>query len=190
MEKMTKKTNGVSGSGTAIAAAVGGLAIGLLANSGRKTVLQAIDASHGDWDDVLKAEHDATIVMFDKIAETTEKQVTKRKALLAQLKHALTKHAYQEENVVYPAMREQGLATDADHLNEDHGYVKQYLYELTELPPSSPSWMSKVTEFRDRLEQHVREEENELFPQLKEKLGQKGSARVTSAMNKEGWKLA
>ena len=158
----------------------------MLANSGRKTVLQAIDANHGDWDDVLKAEHDATIVLFDKITETTEKQVTKRKALLAQLKHALTKHAYQEENVVYPTMRENGLTEEADELNNDHGYVKQFLFELGKMDPSDHTWGAKVAEFRRQIETHQREEENTLFPQLREKLSVEANASMTVAWNKEG----
>ncbi|MBL0922996.1 MAG: hemerythrin domain-containing protein [Sphingomonadaceae bacterium] len=190
MQNKNSNTKGISGQGAAIAAAVGGLAIGLMANAGRKAIMQGMDASYGEWDDVLKAEHEATIMIFDKIAETDEKQVTKRKMLLMQLKHALSKHAHEEENVVYPAMRENGLTEEADHLNHDHGYVKQYLFELTEMKPSDPAWLTKVEEFRDRLEEHVREEEDELFPKLRDQLGEDGNAHVTAAMNKEGFKLA
>jgi iron-sulfur cluster repair protein YtfE (RIC family) len=190
MQSKGSNNRGISGQGAAIAAAVGGLAIGLMANVGRKAVMQGMDASYGDWDDVLKAEHDATIMIFDKIAQTDETQLTKRKMLLMQLKHALDKHAHEEENVVYPAMRENGLTEEADQLNHDHGYVKQYLFELTEMLPSDPAWLPKVDEFRERLEEHVREEENELFPKLKDQLGDEGNAHVTAAMNKEGFKLA
>ena len=190
MQTKTNNSRSISGQGAAIAAAVGGLAIGLMANAGRKALVQGVSASAGDWDDALKAEHEATMMIFDKIFATDEKQVMKRKTLLMQLKHALSKHAHEEENVVYPAMRANGLTEEADHLNHDHGYVKQFLFELTELSPYAPAWILKVEEFHDRLEQHVREEENELFPKLKSKLGKDGNAHVTAAMNKEGFKLA
>lgn len=178
------------GKGAMIGAAVAGLAVGLAANLGRKAFVQGMTANAGNWSDGLKAEHDATLMIFDTIEKTDESQIAKRKTLLMQLKHALGKHAFEEENVVYPAMREHGLTEEADHLNHDHGYVKQFLFELTEMEPDSPQWIAKVREFREQLEEHVREEEDELFPKLESALGEEGNAHVTAAMNKEGFKLA
>lgn len=190
--KQSQNSNGSSnfdGKGAVIGAAVAGLAVGLVANLGRKAVVQGMTAA-GNWSDGLKAEHEATLKIFDLIEETNETQTTKRKMLLTHLKHALGKHAFQEENVVYPVMREHGLEEEADHLNHDHGYVKQFLFELTELAPDQPGWIAKVREFRDRLEEHIHEEEDELFPKLETALGEKGNAHVTAAMNKEGFKVA
>jgi hemerythrin superfamily protein len=87
-------------------------------------------------------------------------------------------------------MRENGLTNEADHLNHDHGYVKQFLFQLAEMNPSDPAWLPKVEEFRTKLDEHVREEETELFPKLREKLGQEGNVHVTAAMNKEGFSAA
>jgi hemerythrin superfamily protein len=190
MQTHSNGSKGFSTQGAAVAAAIGGLAIGLMANIGRKAVVQGMTASAGEWDVALKAEHEATLLIFDKLQATTESNTAKRKLLLTQLKHALTKHAHQEENVIYPAMRENGLTEEADELNKDHGYVKQFLFELTEIPPSDPRWTTKVTEFRTQIEEHMREEENTLFPSLREKLGDDGNHHVTVAMNKEGFKVA
>lgn len=190
---MANNTNGrsrLSPKTTAVAAAIGGLAIGLAANLGRKALMQGMEAAVGDWDEMLMAEHKATMMVFDKLSETSEAQIAKRQMLLMQLKHALTKHALEEENVVYPAMRDNGLTEEADHLNHDHGYVKQFLFELTEMEVSSPAWLTKVEEFRQMVEEHVEEEESELFPKLREKLGEEGNRRVTNAVNKEGFKAA
>lgn len=178
------------GKGAMIGAAFAGLAVGLAANLGRKALVQGMTAHAGNWSDGLKAEHDATLKIFDVIEETSADQIAKRKALLAQLKHALGKHAFEEENVVYPAMRDHGLEAEADHLNHDHGYVKQFLFDLTEMAPDNPGWIAKVGEFRAQIEEHMREEENELFPMLESALGEKGNAHVTAAMNKEGFKVA
>jgi len=178
------------GKGAIIGAAAAGLAAGLVANLGRKAAVQSLTMVAGDWMDGLKAEHRITLKVFDAIEKTSEKQKIRRSTLLMQLKHALAKHAFQEENVVYPAMREHGLAEAADALNHDHGYVKQYLYELTELRRDDPAWILKVREFRAALERHVRVEEDVLFPKLHTALGAAGNAQVTTAMNKEGFKIA
>ena len=183
-------SNGFSAQGAAVAAAIGGLAVGLMANMGRKALMQGMTASAGRWDQALAAEHDATLQIFDKLQGTTESNIAKRKFLLMQLKHALSKHAHQEENVVYPAMRANGLTDEADELNKEHGYVKQYLFDLTEMEPSDPRWAAKVSEFRTQIEKHMLEEEDTLFPTLREKLGDKGNHHVTASMNKEGFKVA
>ena len=188
MAQQAKKTS--DNKGALIGAAVAGLAVGLAANLGRKAVVQGMTASAGNWSDGLKAEHAATMVIFDALEKTDESQTTKRKTLLMQLKHALSKHAFEEENVVYPAMREHGLTEEADHLNHDHGYVKQFLFDLTEMERDNSQWIAKVREFRKQLEEHVREEEDELFPKLEDALSEAGNAHVTAAMNKEGFKVA
>ncbi len=144
----------------------------------------------GEWDEALKAEHDLTLKVFDAIEATNESNTTKRATLLMNLKHMLAKHALEEENVIYPALREVGEVEAADELNRDHGYVKQYLYELGELPKDSPLWIAKLRKFRTDIEQHMREEESDLFPKLKSMLSDEKSKELTSLMNKEGLKLA
>src|SRR6476659_6300587 len=94
------------GAGPIIAAALGGAAIGLAANYGRKALMQGLEATVGDWDAILATEHDMTLAVFDKMLATDDTQTFKRKMLLMKLTHALDKHAHQEEMVVYPALRE------------------------------------------------------------------------------------
>jgi hemerythrin superfamily protein len=176
--------------GVLVGAAVAGAAVGLAANVGRKLFVQLTSASSGDWFDALKTEHAMTLAIFDKIEATDDSQTTQRSALLAKLKYALSKHAIQEEMVVYPALRQANYASDADHLSEDHGYVKTYLYELETLPKDSPEWLARVRDFRQMIQAHMAEEENEIFPRFRELLSQDQNAKVTSMMNKEGFKFA
>jgi hemerythrin superfamily protein len=185
----SKAAGGKSGGGLALAAGAG-LAAGLAANVLRKVVVQAPTVVAGNWSDALAAEHKATLLLFDKLDQTTEKQTTKRGMLLMQIKHALTKHAVQEENVVYPSLRQHGATDEADHLNHDHGYVKQYLFELDMLAKDDAGWLPKVRDFRALLEKHMDEEENVIFPRLRGQLSDEQNKIVTAAMNKEGLKIA
>lgn len=180
----------LNGTGKLIAAGAAGLAVGLAANVARKFAVQAPTMLAGEWDEALKAEHQLTLKVFDAIEATTERNTTKRATLLMNLKHMLAKHAMEEENAVYPALRDAGEAEAADHLNNDHGYVKQYLYDLTMMPKDSPNWIAKVRKFRTDVEKHIREEEDTLFPQLKAKLTPEQNKALTAAMNKEGLKIA
>jgi iron-sulfur cluster repair protein YtfE (RIC family) len=157
---------------------------------GRKLFVQMASASSGDWFDALKTEHEMTLAIFDKIEATDDSQTTQRSALLAKLKYALSKHAIQEEMVVYPALRQANFASDADHLGEEHGYVKTYLYELETMRKDSPEWIARVRDFRQMIQGHMREEENEIFPRFRELLSDEQNSRITSMMNKEGFKFA
>jgi hemerythrin superfamily protein len=178
------------GAGPVIAAALGGVAIGLAANYGRKALMQGIEAAAGDWDEILAAEHDMALAIFDKMLATDQTQTFKRKMLLMKLTHALDKHSHQEEMVVYPALREANEASDADHLEGEHGYIKTFIYELNEMGPDSPTWLEKVREFRDLVSRHAHMEEEEVFPRFKQELDEAQNARVTSLVNRDGFWMA
>ena len=176
--------------GAMLGIAAAGVLAGLVASVGRKAVVQGVSALSGDWLEALKTEHKMALGIFDKLEATKDSQTTKRAMLLMQLKHALSKHAFEEENAIYPALRDHDEREEADHLNHDHGYVKQFLYELTILPKNSPAWLPKLREFRSALEKHIREEEDTIFPALQASLSDEENSQLTFAMNKEGFKLA
>jgi hemerythrin superfamily protein len=177
-------------SGALVGAAIAGAAIAVAANLGRKAVMQGMSASAGDWDEVLAAEHDAALLIFDKLLATDDTQTFKRTMLVKKLTHALDKHAHEEEHVVYPALRDANDAHDADLLEGEHGYVKTYLYELNEMAKDSPDFLGKIREFRSMVEAHARMEEEEVFPRLKNELTPEQNDRITSLVNKEGFKMA
>jgi hemerythrin superfamily protein len=173
-----------------VGVAAAGVVTGLAANLARKAIVQAPSALAGDWLEALKVEHRLALGLFDLLQATGNEEPSKRSALLVQLKHALGKHAFTEENVIYPALRSWGDKADADKLNHDHGYVKQYLYELEDMDNASPAFLEKVAAFRADLEAHIEEEEAAIFPPLHAALGDAGNAKVTALANKEGFKLA
>jgi hemerythrin superfamily protein len=179
-----------SQAGTLALAAVAGAAVGMAANFGRKLVVQGMAARAGAWDEVLHQEHEAVLALFDQMEATTDAQAHARAHLFGKLKAALGKHALEEENVIYPALREANNAHDADALNGEHGYVKTFLYELENMDPASPGWRVKIRTFRALLEEHIRMEEDEVFPALKAALDEAGNARLGAAMLKEGLTLA
>ena len=173
--------------GPIIAAAIGGAALGFAANFGRKFITQAVSGFSGDWDEVLAAEHDLTLAVFDKMLATDSTQTWKRSMLLMQLTHMLDKHAHEEEMVVYPALRDAGQATEADQLNGEHGYIKTFLYDLGQMGPDSPSWLDKVREFRNLVAEHAKMEEEQVFPAFKRDLDEEQNANITALVNKDGF---
>jgi hemerythrin superfamily protein len=173
-----------------VAAALGGAMIGFAANYGRKALMQGMEAALGDWDQILAAEHDEALAIFDKMLATDEGQTFKRKMLLMKLTHALDKHAHQEEMVVYPALREADEAGDADHLESEHGYIKTFLYELNKMGADASNWLEKVREFRQLVSEHAHMEEEEVFPRFKREMSEEQNAEVTSLVNRDGFWMA
>ena len=175
--------------GAIIGAAAAGVAVGIAANFGRKMWMQLPSVS-GSWDESLKQEHAMTLAVFDLLEETENDAVTTRTGLVKKLKYALTKHAVAEENVIYPALREIGEVTEADELNAEHGYVKDFLYQLDSMPKDSSEFLFKVREFRTLIEDHIREEEEVLFPKLKAQLSEEKNKKLTYVMGRESLKMA
>jgi hemerythrin superfamily protein len=178
------------GAGPVVAAALGGVAIGLAANYGRKAIMQGMEAAAGDWDQILAAEHDMALAFFDKMLATDQSQTFKRKMLLMKLTHALDKHAHQEEMVVYPALREGNEIADADHLESEHGYIKTFIFELNEMGPDSSTWLEKVREFRQLVSEHAHMEEEQVFPRFKKDMDEERNAHITSLVNRDGFWMA
>jgi hemerythrin superfamily protein len=179
-----------SNAGPILGAALAGVAIGFAANYGRKFLMQGLESTAGDWDEILAAEHEMALAIFDKMLATDESQTWKRSMLLMKLTHALDKHAHQEEMVVYPALREANEAVDADHLEGEHGYIKTYIYELKNMGPSGANWLEKVREFRALVSTHAHMEEEEVFPRFKENLSEEQNKKITGMVNADGFWMA
>jgi hemerythrin superfamily protein len=179
------------GSAGAIAGvALGGAALAIAANLGRKFAIQGMSAAKGNWADSLAAEHEAVLGIFDKMLATDESQTTQRKMLLMKLGHSLDKHAYAEEHVVYPALREANDKADAAELETEHGEVKTFLYRLHNMKSDAPEWIETVREFRNSVAAHARLEEEEVFPRLQSEISDELDAKITKEVNKAGFMMA
>ena len=179
------------GSGALLAAGAAGFGLGLLAAVGRRAAVQAVTYSAGDWFEGLKAEHEMARTIMEKLALTTDEEQAKRAPMVLALQHAIGKHNVQEEYVVYCVLAENGQATEAADLNADHAELKQKLYELEMVgKKQEPGFLAKLAEVREAFEEHVREEEDVVFPRLHASLDADQQKMLTNRMNREGFKVA
>jgi hemerythrin superfamily protein len=176
--------------GPLIGAAVAGAALGFAAHIGRKAIMQGMEASAGDWFDMLKKDHDEIQKTLEQMLATDESQTWKRSMLLMKLAHKLDKHSYEEENVIYPALRDDNDSVEADQLDTEHGHVKTLIFELKQMDSDSPLWLEKVRKLRDSLDAHIRMEEEQVLPRLKQDLDEEQNARLTMMVNKAGFMMA
>jgi hemerythrin superfamily protein len=170
--------------------ALGGAALAIAANMGRKFLSQALAGGHGHWAESLAQEHEAVLMIFDKMLATDDTQTTQRKMLLMKLGYALDKHAYAEEHVVYPALREANETADAEELETEHGQVKEFLYRLNHMAADDPAWIDTIRDFRASVEAHARLEEDEVFPRLRSGIDDDLDARITKEVKKAEFMMA
>jgi hemerythrin superfamily protein len=195
---MTHHTNHLRGSSMGgggfgrMAALVGiGALAGLAAGQARKVAMQGPSIASGDWMEALKTEHRMVEKLFETLLATDESQTTKRNAVLGKIAYALSKHAVQEENVIYPALKEAQPGGDsAGGLVHDHADIKTFIFELKRMEASDPRWIVRAREFQQLIERHVREEEDQIFPALASSLSSEENGKLTAMMNWEGYKVA
>lgn len=171
-------------------AGVAGVLAGLLLPAGRKMAAQGMTGVAGDWCDVLTAEHRVVEGLLNTLLETGETQTGKRKALLAKIDWGLSKHAFAEETVIYPALREFNTDTAEKDLYDDHADIKILLAELRERPAGDPEWITYVKELHALFTTHAREEEVAVFPHLRERLSPQQNAHMTRLVNSQERRLA
>lgn len=185
---MSHASNG--GFGRLAAGAALGLAAGLAIPHARKLAMQAPTIAAGDWVEALTAEHRIVERLFEELLVTRESEMIKREALLTKIAYALNKHAVQEENVIYPALAEGAYLEASRHLAEEHQETKTFIYDLRRISSTDPQWILKAREFWTKLEQHMRNEEDEVFPALRDSLSADENGTLTTMMNWEGLKVA
>jgi hemerythrin superfamily protein len=123
---------------------------------------------------LLKNDHKAVEKLFKQFEKGKEAASPgdKRK-LVDQILAELTRHAYIEETIFYPAAREAAPDT-TDHVLEsveEHHVVAWLLSEVQHLSPSHETFDAKVTVLIENVRHHVEEEEQEWFPEVRKAMG-------------------
>ncbi|HTK36026.1 MAG TPA: hemerythrin domain-containing protein [Caulobacteraceae bacterium] len=170
-------------------AVVLGFVAGAAVLGGRRAVMQAAGGLAGDWFAALKADHRLVDRLFGLLTRTEETETAKRQLLFARIAHALARHQFEEEHVIYPSLLDGGPAKTPKHLDAEHFEMKSFVHELTELPKDDPHWLKKAEALRRLIQAHVREEEEIVFPRLRERLTAKENAHLTRALHREGRRL-
>ena len=118
---------------------------------------------------LLKADHQAVEEKFVKFEELGPRALKTKAALVADVIEALSIHAAVEEELIYPAIRDRLADEEGQVLEalEEHHVVKWTLSELDGMSPDHERFDAKFTVLMEGVRHHVKEEENELFPQVR-----------------------
>jgi hemerythrin superfamily protein len=116
---------------------------------------------------LLKNDHRKVEKIFSEI----EKGSGNREQLFKELKTELTVHAEIEEKLFYPAVRDAKQTHDLVLESfEEHKQVKMVLSDLEKADKKTEHWLAGLKVLMEDVQHHVGEEENELFPKVKDKI--------------------
>jgi hemerythrin superfamily protein len=115
---------------------------------------------------LLRADHQLVQALFDKFEKTRAEE--RKSALAAQICNELTVHAQIEEEIFYPAARE--AIRDEDLIHEatvEHQSAKDLIAQIEASDASDELFDAKVKVLGEYVKHHVKEEQSELFPQVR-----------------------
>ena len=116
---------------------------------------------------MLKDDHDKVKGLFEKF-ESARRDDKKKGEIAQTICQELTVHTQLEEEIFYPAVRE--AIDDEDVMNEavvEHGSAKDLIAEIEKMSPDEDMFDAKVKVLGEFVNHHIREEQNEMFPQVR-----------------------
>lgn len=119
---------------------------------------------------LLERDHRTVEDLFTRFEQASRDDTTTLAELRDRILEELSVHAVIEEQAFYPAVREVSteLADQVLEGLEEHHAVKLALTELEKLPPTAERFRAKMTVLIENVRHHVKEEEEDLFPNVRE----------------------
>jgi hemerythrin superfamily protein len=135
---------------------------------------------------LLKNDHKTVERLFKRFEKATKSGGDDRRQIVDEIIKELSVHAAIEEQVFYPAVRNEVEEAEDDVLEalEEHHVVKWTLSELEKMDESDERFTAKVTVLMESVRHHVGEEEDEMFPEVRDSVGRKRLAEIGAAMEK------
>ena len=129
---------------------------------------------------MLKADHREAAALLKALAESKKPSATRRRTT-AKLVAALQLHMQLEESLVYPLVAQRVGKEEEQEAEIEHGLVRDGLSKLSELV-DEPGFGAAVAMLTAGIRHHVKEEETEVFPELKSKLDRVELAELGDAV--------
>ena len=139
--------------------------------------------------ELLKEQHDKVKKAFKEFEKLGREDAEAQQQLVQRVCEDLKLHTTLEEELFYPAARE--AIDDEDILNEaqvEHETAKMLIEQLENMGPEDPNFHATFTVLGEYVVHNVKEEEGEMFPQVKktdldlEELGARMRSRMEELM--------
>ena len=135
--------------------------------------------------DLLTQDHNEVRALFERFKAAQEQEDTAEMSTVASsIFEELEVHTTIEEEVFYPAVRDasEDLAEVVDEGLQEHHVVDVLMNECRDLQAGADEWVAKITVLIENVEHHADEEEEEMFPDVREELGEEKLDELGEAM--------
>lgn len=127
---------------------------------------------------LLRDDHELLRKLSKELAETSEKAIETRKKLLKRLEAELKAHTTIEEELFYPAILDASDDVEdarmvAEGIEEHRACDKKVIPDLHKADPSTIAYSGEAKVLKDYIFHHLKEEEEEMFPRVRELIGRK-----------------
>ncbi len=160
------------------------------------TLTQVIDSARGAFDStqdateaprsvsapdalaILEQDHANVRRLFERALGEGSGSIAAERKTVDRILEELTLHAKLEETLFYPAVRKKSKRETDDRERvlealEEHASMKELMRRIKRSKGRDESLRAKVTVLKELVERHVREEEDDLFPEARRLLGEK-----------------
>ncbi|KIG18997.1 1,4-alpha-glucan branching enzyme [Enhygromyxa salina] len=115
---------------------------------------------------LLESQHREVEALFERIGKSGSAR--QKSKLFAELADQLAAHAKIEETIFYPAVCDDDTSALLHEAVEDHLKAKRVLAELLEIDALAAKFTAKLAKLEQMVREHVKEEETQLFAQVRE----------------------
>jgi hypothetical protein len=115
----------------------------------------------------IRADHERVRALFDRFEELGPRNHRDRQDMLGEIRGELEAHRTLDHDILYPAARKAGVATETE---EGHAIVDRLLAELDDLGTEDRRFTVVFSVLQENVEQHIREEERDILRELERRL--------------------
>jgi hemerythrin superfamily protein len=139
--------------------------------------------------ELLERDHTRIRTLFSDLENAKDTQELKES--FEKLDNVLTLHARAEEEVLYPHSTTcKGTEELIQHGLQDHHRGDEMIAQIKSISADQPEFKKKVSELQELMETHLAEEENELFPKVRECLSPEEQENLASELTETKSELA
>ena len=122
---------------------------------------------------LLKDDHKQVKALFRQFESAGDRAHAEKGRLVKKIIELLTIHTYIENEVMYPEVRRllPDLEDDVLESYEEHHVADVLCMELWAMDPTSERFDAKTTVLIENVTHHIKEEEQDWFPKVREGLG-------------------
>ena len=133
---------------------------------------------------LLRNDHKTVEALFKRFEKAGDHAFVEKRAIVDRIVEELSIHASIEEQVFYPSTRSMVPSTEDIALEslEEHHIVKWVLSELDGLDARNERFDAKVTVLIENVRHHVKEEQDDYFPMVRNALSRTQLAHIGQAL--------